>query len=130
MYLLDNDVKLSDLESRSPMFYQRIQSSNVISSFKPKVWKNPDLDNNKTFYDVFTPPLIYLVNNKLTTSLPTVESQEPPEEPFGAKMVEFKYLPYRFVLKSWIANTPYFEDRALKNSLANKERKRCCKYCA
>lgn len=113
VYLLDNDVKLSDLESRSPMFYQRIQSSNFISSFKPKVWKNPDLDNNKTFYDVFTPPLIYLVNNKLTTSLPTVESQEPPEEPFGAKMVEFKYLPYRFVLKSWIANTPYFEDRVL-----------------
>ena len=124
VYLLDNDVKLSDVESRAPRFYQRIESSKTISSFKPKVWKNPSLENNKTFYDVFTPPLIYLVNNKLTTSLPTVESQEPPEEPFGAKMVEFKYVPYRFVLKSWIANTPTFEDRVLTERLGRPIRSR------
>ena len=61
-------------------------------------------------YDLFTPPVLNVVNGRLETSLPEeAKPQKPPEE-FGLRLVAFEKVPYRFRIRSWIGETPYLED--------------------
>jgi hypothetical protein len=61
-------------------------------------------------YDLFTPPVLYVVNGRLETSLPEEAKPEKPPESFGLRLVVFEKVPYRFRIRSWIGETPYLED--------------------
>ena len=61
-------------------------------------------------YDLFTPPVLYVVNGRLETSLPEEAKPERPPEEFGLRLVVFEKVPYRFRIRSWIGDTPYLED--------------------
>jgi hypothetical protein len=61
-------------------------------------------------YDLFTPPVLYVVNGRLETSLPEEAKPEISPEEFGLRLVVFEKVPYRFRIRSWIGETPYLED--------------------
>ncbi len=73
-------------------------------------WINSTKDENSSIYDLFTPPIIYLVNGELTTSLPETPKETAKVEDFGLRLINFDKEEYRLKLSSWIGNTPYFED--------------------
>ena len=73
-------------------------------------WTNAENDENSTIYDLFTPPIIYLVKGELATSLPEAPREIEKEEEFGLTILSFEKKEYRFKLVSWIGQTPYFED--------------------
>jgi len=79
-------------------------------------WTNSIGDENSSIYDLFTPPIIYLVDGKLTTSLPEAPTEKEKEEDFGLKLTIFNKEEYRLKLASWIGKTPYFEDLEKKVS--------------
>lgn len=124
-YILEGDTLLSDIEDKTPHFYQRIDfASIIINENEMKSWRLPDPDSNNSIYEVFTPPLIYLVDSKFSTSIPTREDPEVEKEAFGVSIVDFKYVPYRFILKSWIGETPFVEDRILSTEFGRPVRNR------
>ena len=87
-------------------------------------WTNNSNDFNSTIYDLFTPPIIYLVNGELTTSLPEKPEQAEKIEAFGLTLVEFEKEKFPLKLSSWIGQTPYFEDLETQispNSIVNVE---------
>ena len=61
-------------------------------------------------YDLFTPPVLYVVNGRLETSLPEDAKLEKPPEAFGLRLTAFEKVPYRFRIRSWIGKSPYLED--------------------
>ena len=61
-------------------------------------------------YDLFTPPVLYVVNGRLETSLPEAAIIAKPPEAFGLRLAAFEKVPYRFRIRSWIGETPYLED--------------------
>ena len=61
-------------------------------------------------YDLFTPPVLYVVNGRLETSLPEAARTVKPPEDFGLRLAAFEKVPYRFRIRSWIGETPYLED--------------------
>jgi len=79
-------------------------------------WTNSIGDENSSIYDLFTPPIIYLVDGKLTTSLPEAPTEKEKEEDFGLKLTIFNKEEYRLKLASLIGKTPYFEDLEKKVS--------------
>ena len=70
----------------------------------------------------YSPPLIYIIDNELTTTLPEAPIEEEEKEPFGASVVSFSERPYRFRLVSWIGNSPYFEDITLTEKFGRSTR--------
>ena len=84
-------------------------------------WVNSSSDSNSTIYDLFTPPIIYLVDGILSTTLPIIETKNEQEEPFGISLVKFEKKKYRFRISSWIGQTPYFDDLHTKFS-SNSDR--------
>lgn len=79
-------------------------------------WTNNSTDANASIYDLFTPPIIYLVNGELTTSLPEIPQEVEKEEEFGLVLKSFEKDKFRLKLSSWIGQTPYFEDLLTKVS--------------
>ena len=79
-------------------------------------WTNNSTDTNASIYDLFTPPIIYLVNGELTTSLPEIPQEVEKEEEFGLVLKSFEKDKFRLKLSSWIGQTPYFEDLLTKVS--------------
>ena len=61
-------------------------------------------------YDLFTPPVLYVVNGRLETSLPEAAKTVKSPEAFGLRIAAFEKVPYRFRIRSWIGKTPYLED--------------------
>ena len=84
-------------------------------------WISTGTDENSSIYDLFTPPIIYLVNGELTTSLPEAPKESAKEEVFGLTLKSFDKKEYRFKLVSWIGKTPYFED--LQKKVSEKSNK-------
>lgn len=82
-------------------------------------WINSTKDENSSIYDLFTPPIIYLVNGELTTSLPEAPKEIAKVEDFGLSLINFDKEEYRLKLSSWIGNTPYFEDLQKKVSVSS-----------
>jgi hypothetical protein len=74
-------------------------------------------DENSSIYDLFTPPIIYLVDGALSTTLPKPPEEIEEEEPFGLTLISFDKEVYRFKMSGWIGKTPYFEDLQTKVSL-------------
>ena len=106
---------LSDLDwsNQEISFFQRLNlnsANDELLPSKPK-WISSNTDSNSTNYDLFTPPIIYLDDGKLTARLPEKEKPQELEEPFGLKLTSAKKEPYFLKLASWVGNVPYFEDK-------------------
>ena len=107
-----------ELEDFALSFYQSKNTENLDVEINDRIkWEQSNLEDNESIYDLFTPPVIYLVDGKLSTSQP----QDPiaktsEEEPFGMELIRFSNEPYPYRLVSWIGETPYFEDTLVKNS--------------
>lgn len=61
-------------------------------------------------YDLFTPPVLYVIDGVITPTLPEKPKAVKPPEPFGARLAAFEQVPYRFTIRSWIGETPYLLD--------------------
>ena len=124
VYILEDSADLTILKDRTPHFYQRLNKESPVILNKRPEWMEIPADENETIYDLFTPPLIYLIDNKLTTSLPDAPIEEKEKEPFGVSIISFEKIPYRFRLSSWIGNSPYIEDRKLTEEFGRSIRNR------
>ena len=111
-YSLDRAAKSIDWETASVSVYQpkifQTLESNQTTRIK---WQKRLEDSNASIYDTFTPPVIYLINGRLTTKLPQEPVLEAEKEAFGLELTDFSQRPYPHMLKRWIGNTPYFEDQ-------------------
>lgn len=123
-YYVRKDFNFKKLKDADISFYQKVKEAYPLTNLnKISSWDHLQIDSNQSFYDLFTPPLIYLIDGKLTTSLPTIEAEEE-VEPFGFSVISFTEKPYRFVLKSWIGNSPYLEDIVLSEKFGSNARTR------
>ena len=123
-YVLEDSADLTFLKDKIPHFYQRLNQEDPVSFDKRPEWKEIPAESNNTIYELFTPPLIYLIDNKLTTTLPDAPVEEKEKEPFGVSILSFEEIPYRFRLASWIGNSPYIEDRKLTEEMGRSIRNR------
>ena len=107
-----------DFDQYKLSFYQRKSPEKFIENVAEKVkWEEGYLERNNTIYDLFTPPVIYLVDGKLSTSLPEEPlPQSVKEEKFGMELIKFSNEAYPYRLVSWIGETPYFEDTLVLQS--------------
>ena len=112
------DSKTIKNDQNQISFYQRTlndeYSFGEVDKFK---WTNPSTDENSTPYDLFTPPIIYIHNGDLTTRLPEKEVKAEELEPFGLTLTKVSKSEYPLILKSWVGETPYFEDLMSNGSL-------------
>jgi len=111
-YTLESTARSIDWESALVSVYQpkilEVLEENQTSRVK---WQKKIEDINASIYDTFTPPVIYLINGRLTTKLPEEPVEEAEKEPFGLLLTDFSQRPYPHMLKRWIGDTPYFEDQ-------------------
>ena len=123
-YFIEKDADLRKLIKFPVSFFQHNPKKSY-TEFTPKItpWSQLNRDSNESIYDLFTPPLIYIIDGKLTTTLPEAEIEEEKEK-FGATLLSFEKKPYRFRLSSWIGNNPYLEDTYLSQKLGIPVRKR------
>jgi len=77
-------------------------------SEKPK-WTLQRPDRNSSDYDLFTPPVIYIHEGKLTTRVPSVKEEKEDLEPFGLKLISANKTPYPLLLVGWVSSIPYFQ---------------------
>lgn len=111
IYSLGPSATSIDLENATINTYQPKRFSKPQSDLSQRVkWQKKSEDTNASIYDTFTPPVIYLVNGRLTAKLPEEPIEENEKEPFGLELIDFSQRPYPHVLKRWIGNAPYFED--------------------
>lgn len=102
-----------DWKNHEISFFQRLDIfsiENDLSRNKPK-WTTVNTEINSTKYDLFTPPIIFLDQGKLTARLPEIEKPQELEEPFGLELESAEKAPYFLRLASWVGSTPYFEDK-------------------
>lgn len=123
-YVLSDNADLTVLRGKQPFFYQRGEIAFSSENRKRPVWDEIPSDKNSTIYELFTPPLIYIIDNELTATLPEAPIEEKEKEPFGASIISFTEKPYRFRLMSWIGNSPYLEDIQLTEKLGRIVRNR------
>ena len=123
-YFTDKDADIRKLMKFPVSFFQHNQKK-LYTESAPNIstWRQLNRDSNESIYDLFTPPLIYIIDGKLTTTLPEAEIEEEKEK-FGATLLSFEKKPYRFRLSSWIGNNPYLEDTYLSQKLGIPVRKR------
>ena len=73
------------------MIYQDKNIEMMDNNITQKVrWTTNFSEENSSIYDLFTPPLIYLVDGSLTTSIPSSNDDAVEEEPFGVTLLSFK----------------------------------------
>ena len=123
-YFLAEEINLRTLRTSDLQFYQPLEKVNLSGEIlKKPLWNEVETDQNGTIYDLFTPPLIYLIDGELTTSLPDAPMEEK-KEPFGLSALSFLPRPYRFNLGGWIGETPFLEDTVLSKKFGIKVRNR------
>ncbi len=110
---IDANLKTLNDEDLTVSFYQKTTHSQTEAHLPERLkWINSGTEENQSAYDLFTPPIIYIHNGELTTRLPEKEVEEEKIEPFGLSLVGVTKSEYPLRLKSWVGNTPYFEDLA------------------
>jgi len=110
---IPDNLKDYDWSNHELSFFQRLNLSSASTDqlpSKPK-WIGSNLESNSTKYDLFTPPIIYLDDGKLTTRLPEKEKPQELQEAFGLKLISANKSPYFLKLSSWVGDAPYFEDK-------------------
>lgn len=119
--VLDKTEKNSDGNYKLSFYQNKEIIPTEASILERPRWQQTPADANASIYDLFTPPIIYLVEGKLSTSLPEEPLPEAKKEPFGMELIKFSNEPYAYKLVSWIGNTPYFEDANTKKSAGSLE---------
>lgn len=120
--VLDKEIdKLDERDSKISVYQTKSQFISDLNRTEKSRWTSSATEGNSSIYDLFTPPIIYLVNGELTTTLPEAPTEEAKEEEFGLTVVSFEKNYYRLKLASWIGKTPYFEDFQTKLS-ANSDK--------
>ena len=110
---IDANLKTLNDEDLTVSFYQKTTNAQTEAHLPERLkWINSGTEENQSAYDLFTPPIIYIHNGELTTRLPEKEVKEEKIEPFGLSLVGVTKAEYPLRLKSWVGNTPYFEDLA------------------
>lgn len=110
---IDANLKTLNDEDLTVSFYQKTTRAQTEAHLPERLkWINSGTEENQSAYDLFTPPIIYIHNGELTTRLPEKEVKEEKIEPFGLSLVGVTKAEYPLRLKSWVGNTPYFEDLA------------------
>ena len=87
MYVLDDSVDLTVLREKDPHFYQRDFSAFSSKNRKRPVWEEIPADRNNTIYELFTPPLIYIIDNELTATLPEAPIEEKEKNRLGLPLL-------------------------------------------
>jgi len=126
LYLnINTDLKTLNHPEYNISFYQNSLSSPVTTTLQEKTkWTTSLADKNHTIYDMFTPPIIFIHDGQLTTKLPDKEKEEEEVEPFGLSLVDVSKAEYPLRLKSWVGQTPYFEDLTTIGSSSEAVRNR------
>ena len=92
-------------------YQNRGGSARQIESTSGGKWVDvSSLKKGNPTYDLFTPPVLYVVNGRLETSLPEAARTAKLPENFGLRLAAFEKVPYRFRIRSWIGETPFLED--------------------
>jgi len=121
--VFEQDINFINDSGWIPLIYQDKNIEMMDNNITQKVrWTTNFSEENSSIYDLFTPPLIYLVDGSLTTSIPSSNDDAVEEEPFGVSLLSFKKEIYRFKMSGWIGNTPYFED--LKTQISSERNAR------
>ncbi|MEK9772949.1 MAG: hypothetical protein VW576_05235 [Opitutae bacterium] len=108
---IDANLKSLNDETLTLSFYQKTIHTPEDGYLPERLkWINPSVEENQSAYDLFTPPIIYIHNGELTTRLPEKEAEVEKIEPFGITLIGVTKAEYPLRLKSWMGNTPYFED--------------------
>ena len=113
-FLFDEPVEEYDAGDRFVSLYQGMRSSaDDANETKPERvrWTTSAEESDDSIYDLFTPPIIYLIDGNLTAKLPEkVEVQVEKVENFGLSLQSFQKKPYRFRMKGFTSEFPFFED--------------------
>ena len=112
-----------DLEDFTLSFYQSKNPKELNNEIIDRIkWEESNFEDNDTIYDLFTPPVIYLVDGSLTTSLPEDPIPEIAEqEPFGMELTRFSNEAYRYRLVSWIGKLLTLRILWLKDRLLHQK---------
>ena len=108
----DNPVEEFDSEEWRISLHQPLRGFKVDDNLtKPDRvrWTKPSDESGDSIYDLFTPPIIYLIDGNLTTSRPEKVEVRKTEE-FGLSLISFQKKPYRFKMRGFSNVGPYFED--------------------
>jgi len=90
--------------------YQRTLTQDNHFSIKDRAkWTETKTDENASNYDLFTPPIIYIHEGKLSTRIPSKEDIKEDIEPFGLEMLSSVKTPYPLLLVGWVGEVPYFQ---------------------
>jgi len=115
IFMFEQPIQEFDPDERYISLYQGLETDEIEGN-QTKVdrarWTKPSEDSNDSIYDLFTPPIIYLVDGNLTTTLPEkVVVKEVTVENFGLELEGFEKKAYRFKMSGWIGGVPIFDDR-------------------
>ena len=108
----DEPIEEFDPEEWRPLFHQPLGREIVDhnqSQTERVRWTKPADESGDSIYDLFTPPIIYLIDGNLTTSLPEKVEVRKMEE-FGLSLRSFQNKPYRFKMRGFSNTAPFFED--------------------
>ena len=108
----DEPIEEFDPEEWRPSFHQPLGGEIVDhnqSQTERVRWTKPADESGDSIYDLFTPPIIYLIDGNLTTSLPEKVEVRKMEE-FGLSLRSFQNKPYRFKMRGFSNTAPFFED--------------------
>mgnify|MGYP001156766232 CR=1 FL=1 len=115
LFIFEKEIPEFDPDERYVSLYQGLKAVETEGN-QTKVdrvrWTKPSEESDDSIYDLFTPPIIYLVDGNLTTTLPEkVVVKEVTVENFGLELEGFEKKAYRFKMSGWIGGVPIFDDR-------------------
>jgi hypothetical protein len=116
--LLPPSLQENDWSEIEISLYQRLNLNpdDSLNLSGRQKWVGSKTESNASKYDLFTPPIIYIDDGKLTARLPEKEKPQELQEPFGLKLISATKSPYFLRLVSWVGDVPYFEDTQVKLS--------------
>ena len=113
LFIFEDPIEEFDPDERYVSLYQALNTDEFEDN-QTKVdrarWTKPADDSADSIYDLFTPPIIYLVDGNLTTKLPERIVEDAKVENFGLTLEGFREKPYRFIMSGWGGNVPIFDD--------------------
>ena len=113
LFIFEDPIEEFDPDERYISLYQALETDEFEDN-QTKVdrarWTKPADDSDDSIYDLFTPPIIYLIDGNLTTKLPERIVVETKVENFGLSLEGFRKKPYRFIMSGWGGGVPIFDD--------------------
>ena len=113
----DEPIEEFDSEEWRPSFHQPLAGERVDhnqSQTERVRWTKPADESGDSIYDLFTPPIIYLIDGNLTTSLPEKAEVRKTEE-FGLSLRSFQKKPYRYKMRGFSNTATFFRGHGPRN---------------